>query len=160
MCRNAGECVPSYCSLLHNIYTKTLTPALQAELQYDEHIMQVLASTLEVSKAAVHTCMIVYAFQVAMKCAEEHPEQVLFQSMYDMVKDPVSAVQDISAFAGIEFDEKARDKLNCYIEQNKKDKRAGGHKYSASDFKGLSQEKIQASFKRFHDRHELHRTVK
>ncbi|KAH8071152.1 hypothetical protein JL721_4583 [Aureococcus anophagefferens] len=74
--------------------------------------------------------------------------------MTDLVADPIANVREIYAFAGKDLSDATVAKMQAYLDANKRDGRAGHHKYDCRDF-GLEKDAINARFAAYKARFDL-----
>lgn len=77
--------------------------------------------------------------------AKHDPAQFYDLDYFKLIKDPVSAVDDIYRAFGIEFTDAARDAVSNTHEESKKGPRAPKHTYSLADY-GLTEEQVKERF--------------
>ncbi len=69
----------------------------------------------------------------ALLTRAQYPEAFLDLYYADVMQDPISQVERIYAFAGLDFSDAARQAMQASMQSNKKD-RHGKHRYSLEDF--------------------------
>ena len=89
------------------------------------------------------------AFRAARPAADIHDLK-----MTDLVADPIANVRKIYAFAGKDLSDATVAKMQAYLDANKRDGRAGHHKYDCRDF-GLEKDAINARFAAYKARFDL-----
>ena len=89
------------------------------------------------------------AFRAAHPAADIHDLK-----MTDLVADPIANVREIYAFAGKDLSDATVAKMQAYLDANKRDGRAGHHKYDCRDF-GLEKDAINARFAAYKARFDL-----
>ncbi|MGJ8669864.1 MAG: sulfotransferase family protein [Oceanococcus sp.] len=80
----------------------------------------------------------------AMLTREQHPQAFLDVNYADVMQNPMTQVERIYAFAGIELNTQAREAMQASLQANKKD-RHGKHRYSLDDF-DLSLEDVEQAY--------------
>ena len=90
-----------------------------------------------------------------LKFRDEEPDAKIHDlKMTTLVKDPIESVRAIYEFAGKPLSEATVEKMRAYLEANKRDGRAGHHKYDCRDF-GLDEATINARFAAYKSRFDL-----
>ena len=77
--------------------------------------------------------------------AKHDPAQFYDLDYFALIKDPVSAVEDIYRSFGIDFTDAARQTMVDTHEESKKGPRAPKHTYSLADY-GLTEEQVKDRF--------------
>ncbi len=78
--------------------------------------------------------------------AKHDPAQFYDLDYFQLIKDPIGAVDDIYRAFGIEFTDDAREAVSHTHEESKKGPRAPKHTYSLADY-GLTDEQVKDRFK-------------
>ena len=80
----------------------------------------------------------------AMLTREQHPDAFFDVNYADVMQNPMSQVERIYAFAGLELDDAAREAMQDSLQTNKKD-RHGKHRYSLEEF-GLNASDVEQAY--------------
>lgn len=95
---------------------------------------------------AINANMVEAAWQVR----QQHPQAFMDVSYYDLMKDPMTQVERIYAFAGITLSDEARAAMEASRQVNKQN-RHGKHNYTLEEF-GLSREEVERSYATYRER--------
>ena len=88
--------------------------------------------------------------EAAWQVRQQNPDAFIDVSYYDLMQDPMSQVERIYAFAGLELDNAARQAMDNSRQSNRQN-RHGKHSYTLEEF-GLSRDEVESSYARYRKR--------
>lgn len=92
---------------------------------------------------------VVQSLDAATDFCDKHPKAPIHNVFFkDLVSDPISVVEGIYDFIQVPLSTDAKANMRAYMDQNKRDKRSGNHKYALADF-GLDEARIDTLFSKY-----------
>ncbi len=88
--------------------------------------------------------------EAAWHVRQQNPDAFIDVSYYDLMQDPMSQVERIYTFVGIELDEQARKAMDSSRQRNRQN-RHGKHSYTLEEF-GLSRDEVENSYASYRER--------